>query len=57
MSTGAKADNQAGPPSGGASGAAGTPNAPRREPSKSGGGSGAAVDATMPASDGTGGTK
>ncbi len=32
MSTGASAEKQNGPPSGGASGAAGVPNAPRREP-------------------------
>ena len=57
MSTGAKAENQNGPPSGGASGAPGTPNAPSRTPSKSGGGTGAAVDSKVPASDGLGGTK
>ena len=57
MSTGAKAENQSGPPSGGASGAAGTPNAPARTPAKSGGGSGAPVDSTMKDSDGLGGTK
>lgn len=57
MSTGANADNQNGPVSGGASGAPQTPNAPDRTPAKSGGGTGAAVDATCPESDGLGGTK
>ena len=57
MSTGAKAENQSGPASGGASGAAGTPNAPARTPAKSGGGTGAAVAPECPPSDGLGGTK
>ena len=57
MSTGAKAENEHGPASGGASGAAGTPNAPSRTPAKSSGGSGAAVSETMPASDGHGAKK
>ncbi len=58
MSTGAKESNQSGPPSGEAAGPVKDyASPPRRTPAKSGGGSGASVDATMPASDGLGGKK
>ena len=57
MSTGAKANNQAGPPSGEAAGPVKDYTTRPYAPAKSSGGTGAAVDATMPANDGGGGTK
>ena len=57
MSTGAKAENQAGPPSGEASGPVKDYTTRDECAPKSSGGSGASVDATMPESDGSGGKK
>ena len=60
MSTGAKTENQFGPPSGEAAGPVTDYTSPKYKPgynSKSTGGSGAAVDSVVPESDGLGGTK
>ena len=60
MSTGAKTENQFGPPSGEAAGPVKDYTSPKYGsgyPGKSSGGSGAAVDSVVPESDGQGGTK